>query len=36
MDNWTSLGIATEVSPGHYQFADVTYGPQRFYVVRSP
>jgi len=36
-DDWTSLGIAAEVSPGHYQFTDVTAaGPQRFYRVRSP
>ncbi len=37
LDNWTSLGSATEVSPGHYQFTDATpEGPQQFYVVRSP
>ena len=35
--NWTSPGIAIEVSPGHYQFTDATPdGQQRFYVVRSP
>lgn len=37
MENWTSLGTPTEVSPGHYQFTHVTAdGPQRFYRVRSP
>jgi len=37
LDDWTSLGSAAEVSPGHYQFTDVTpNSPQRFYVVRSP
>jgi hypothetical protein len=37
LDNWTSPGIATEVSSGHYQFTDVTpNNPQRFYGVRSP
>ncbi len=37
VDNWTSLGIAAEISPGHYQFTDVTpNSPQRFYLVRSP
>jgi hypothetical protein len=37
LDNWTSLGSATEVSPGHYQFTDATpEGQQQFYVVRSP
>jgi len=31
----TSAGIATELSPGHYQFTDVTTAAvQRFYVVR--
>ena len=36
--NWTPLGTATEVSPGHFQFADpqATNRPQRFYRVRSP
>jgi hypothetical protein len=35
--NWTSSGDATEVSPGHYQFTDVTPdGQQRFYIVRPP
>jgi hypothetical protein len=35
--HWTSLGSAAEVSPGHYQFTDVTVdSPQRFYRVRSP
>jgi hypothetical protein len=37
LENWTSAGIATEVSPGHYLFTDVTVeGSQRFYAVRSP
>jgi len=37
VDDWTSLGIAAEVTPGHYQFTDVTaVGPQRFYRIRSP
>jgi hypothetical protein len=37
LGNWTSLGSATEVSPGHYQFTDATpESQQRFYVVRSP
>jgi hypothetical protein len=35
--DWINLGIASEVSPGHYQFTDVTTdSPQRFYGVRSP
>jgi len=36
--NWTPVGTATEVSPGHFQFADpqATNRPQRFYRVRSP
>ena len=37
LDDWTSVGRAAEVSPGHYQFTDT--GPdaqQRFYLVRSP
>ena len=35
--NWTSPGIAAEISPGHYQFTDAAPGsPQRFYRVRSP
>jgi hypothetical protein len=37
VDNWTSLGLAVEISPGHYQFTDPTpTSPQRFYRVRSP
>jgi hypothetical protein len=37
LDDWTSLGPAAELSPGHYQFTDVTAdSPQRFYSVRSP
>jgi hypothetical protein len=36
-DSWTSLGIAGEISPGHYQFTDaIAKSPQRFYRVRSP
>ena len=36
--NWTTLGTATEVSPGHFQFADpqATTNSKRFYRVRSP
>ena len=36
--NWTVLGAATEISPGHYQFADLQAAnhPQCFYRVRSP
>ena len=37
LDDWTSLGSATEVSPGHYQFTDASPdGQQRFYPSRSP
>jgi hypothetical protein len=37
VDNWTSLGSASEISPGQYQFTDATpNSPQRFYRVRSP
>ena len=37
VENWTSLGIAVELSPGHYQFTDATANiPVRFYRVRSP
>jgi hypothetical protein len=37
LDDWTSLGRAAEILPGHYQFTDVTPdSPQRFYLVRSP
>jgi WD40 repeat protein len=37
LDDWTSVGSATEVSPGHYQFTDASPdGRQRFHVVRSP
>jgi hypothetical protein len=36
-DDWPSLGFAAEVSPGHYQFTDVTpNSAQRYYRVRSP
>src|SRR5439155_26336311 len=36
--NWAALGSASEVSPGSFQFADVTAlsRAQRFYRVRSP
>jgi uncharacterized repeat protein (TIGR03803 family) len=36
--NWASLGTATEVSPGHFQFTDThaTNITRRFYRVRSP
>jgi hypothetical protein len=35
---WIALGVATEVSPGQYQFTDpeAPTNPQRFYRVRSP
>ena len=37
VENWTSPGSATEVSPGHYQFTDpASDAQQRFYVVRPP
>jgi alpha-tubulin suppressor-like RCC1 family protein len=38
LSNWTTLGAATEVSPGQFQFTDpqATNTPQRFYRVRSP
>jgi hypothetical protein len=36
LNNWTALGTATEVSPGHYQFNDADEPQQRFYIVRSP
>jgi hypothetical protein len=37
LDDWTSVGSTTEVSPGHYQFTDTgPEGQQRFYLVRSP
>jgi len=36
--NWTSLGGATEISAGLYQFTDpqATNSPQRYYQIRSP
>jgi uncharacterized repeat protein (TIGR03803 family) len=36
--NWTSLGTATEVSSGHFQFTDpqANNNSKRFYRVRSP
>jgi hypothetical protein len=38
LSNWTVLGVAAEVSAGHYQFTDpqATNNPRRFYRVRSP
>ena len=37
VNEWTSPGTATEVSPGHYRFTDGTVeGSLRFYGVRSP
>jgi hypothetical protein len=38
LSNWTRLGFASEVSPGHYQFADAqaTNNVHRFYRVRAP
>jgi len=35
--DWTVLGIATEISPGQFRFADTqaTNNPSRFYRVRS-
>jgi hypothetical protein len=38
LPNWTTLGGATEVSPGQFQFTDpqVTNNSKRFYRVRSP
>jgi hypothetical protein len=37
LSNWTTLGIATELSPGQYQFTDLqaSNSPRRFYRVRS-
>jgi len=38
LSSWTSLGSATEVSPGQFQFADAQAAnySQRFYSIRSP
>ena len=38
VSNWSIAGVATEVSPGFYQFSDgqVTNHPQRYYRLRSP
>jgi len=38
LTNWGLLGVATEISPGQFQFTDPqpTNSPQRFYRVRSP
>ena len=35
--NWASLGAATEISPGHFQFTDpqATNGGRRFFSIRS-
>lgn len=35
--NWTSIGQASEISPGQYQFTDpATNLPRRFYQLRAP
>lgn len=35
--NWTALGVATEISSGHYQYTDTqATNTQRFYRLRSP
>ena len=36
--NWTSIGPATQISPGLYQFIDITATnyPHRYYQLRSP
>lgn len=36
--NWTTLGVATEIAPGEYQYVDTqtAANKQRFYRVRSP
>jgi Kelch motif/Galactose oxidase, central domain len=38
LSNWTTLRIATELSPGQYQFTDpqASSSPRRFYRIRSP
>jgi hypothetical protein len=38
LTNWPTLGVATEISPGQFQFTDPqsTTNPQRFYRIRSP
>lgn len=38
LNNWTTLGAVTEISPGQFQFSDLqaTNNPQRFFRVRSP
>ena len=38
LTNWTALGSASEISPGHFRFADAEArdNPSRFYRVRSP
>jgi hypothetical protein len=38
LNNWTVLGIATEVSPGQFRFIDAPApnNPGRFYRLRSP
>jgi hypothetical protein len=37
LTNWTKLGMATEISPGQFQFTDpdTTNFAQRFYRVRQ-
>ena len=36
--DWAVLGVAIEVSPGQFQFADTeaTNNPRRYYQLRSP
>ena len=36
IEQWASVGAATETTPGHYQFTDSTIDPQRFYRIRTP
>jgi hypothetical protein len=37
LEDWTSLGVAAEISPGHYEFRDaMVNSSQRFYRVRTP
>ncbi|HEY5912865.1 MAG TPA: hypothetical protein VJA21_19915 [Verrucomicrobiae bacterium] len=38
LNDWASLGVAAEISPGQYQLTDLqaAQNPQRFYRVRSP
>jgi hypothetical protein len=36
--NWSTLGAAAEITPGHYRFADsrLAQNPAQFYRVQSP